>query len=221
MRLPASNRQRSAKVRRPLYDTLKSMQPATTEAVSQSFAGMLASLAAPARKLEPDPHDDGLADDVAEFSYEGAQQRARKDPGPISTGDNSSPQMAAEESPLTALPTSRLSITEARPAPSKAVFQDRKAASVTIRLSAAECAQLHARAAESALTVSAYLRSCIFEVESLRTQVKEELVRLRSAAAGDDRQPTQAPAKPGPAPAQGWRSRFIPAWKIGRRLETA
>ena len=57
-----------------------------------------------------------------------------------------------------------------------------KDASITIRLSKAECAQLHRRAAEAGLTVSAYLRSCTFEAESLRAMVKETLAQLRSAS---------------------------------------
>jgi hypothetical protein len=46
----------------------------------------------------------------------------------------------------------------------------------------AECAQLRTRAAEAGLTVSAYLRSCTFEAESLRAQVKETLAELRKGA---------------------------------------
>jgi hypothetical protein len=56
-----------------------------------------------------------------------------------------------------------------------------KRASITIRLSEPECAQLRQRAAEAGLTVSAYLRSCAFEVETLRTQVKQTLAQLRTA----------------------------------------
>ena len=55
-----------------------------------------------------------------------------------------------------------------------------RTASITIRLSEAECAQLRQRAAESGLTVSAYLRSCTLEVESLRAQVKDTLAQLRA-----------------------------------------
>ena len=47
-------------------------------------------------------------------------------------------------------------------------------------MSKAECAQLHRRAAEDGLTVSAYLRSCTFEAESLRAMVKDTLAQLRS-----------------------------------------
>jgi hypothetical protein len=46
-------------------------------------------------------------------------------------------------------------------------------------MSKAECAQLRKRAAEAGLTVSAYLRSCTFEAESLRALVKDTLAQLR------------------------------------------
>jgi hypothetical protein len=58
-----------------------------------------------------------------------------------------------------------------------------KNASITIRMSAAECEQLRGRAAEAGMTVSAYLRSCIFEVEGLRAQVKAAVAQIRSTAA--------------------------------------
>jgi hypothetical protein len=58
-----------------------------------------------------------------------------------------------------------------------------KSASITIRMSKVECAQLHRRAADAGLTVSAYLRSCTFEAESLRAMVKDTLAELRLAKA--------------------------------------
>jgi len=67
-----------------------------------------------------------------------------------------------------------------------------KCASVTIRLSRAESAQLRRRAAEAGLTVSAYLRSCTFEVESLRAQVKEALAQMRLAAAAEKTAPKRS-----------------------------
>jgi hypothetical protein len=76
--------------------------------------------------------------------------------------------------------------------------RDLKNSSITIRMSKAECAQLHSRAAEAGLTVSAYLRSCTFEAESLRAMVKDAMAQLRSA---------QTQAKPD-RPAAPRRSRF-------------
>ncbi len=62
-------------------------------------------------------------------------------------------------------------------------------ASITIRVSQAECAQLKRRAAEAGMTISAYLRSCTFEAEALRGQVKEALAQLRAAATANDKEP--------------------------------
>jgi hypothetical protein len=70
-----------------------------------------------------------------------------------------------------------------------------KCASITIRLSQSECEKLRARAAEADLTVSAYLRSCAFEVESLRAQVKQTLADLRTGET-KSKPPATAPAPP-------------------------
>jgi predicted DNA binding CopG/RHH family protein len=70
-----------------------------------------------------------------------------------------------------------------------ALERNLKSASITIRLSKAESAQLRRRAAEAGLTVSAYLRSCTFEAESLRALVKDTLAQLRSAPVQDKRVP--------------------------------
>jgi hypothetical protein len=63
----------------------------------------------------------------------------------------------------------------------------RKCASVTVRLTAEENDRLRHRAAEARLTVSAYLRSCAFEVESLRAEVKQTLSTLRGSAPAPQR----------------------------------
>ena len=60
--------------------------------------------------------------------------------------------------------------------------QSRKRASVTVRLTEGEYAQLQERATEAGMTVSGYLRSCTFEAESLRAQVKQTLAELRAAS---------------------------------------
>jgi predicted DNA binding CopG/RHH family protein len=58
----------------------------------------------------------------------------------------------------------------------------RKSASVTIRMTQEECDQLQQRAVAAGLTVSAYLRSCTFEAEALRAQVKAALAQFSAAA---------------------------------------
>ena len=197
-------------------DKLQAMeQPAQTapSATASTFAGLLASLAAPAQKNAPAWNDDDLADDVATLSYESALKvHARYRPTdqsltqlpdlvpfcfdevPAST-PQPAPRIAAYPAPrATANPQP-----EFNRLPPVQAERNLKDASITIRMSQAECAQLHRRAAEAGLTVSAYLRSCTFEAESLRAMVKDAMAQLRSAQ-------TQAkPANPAPPPR---RSRF-------------
>jgi len=72
---------------------------------------------------------------------------------------------------------------------------DLRSASVTIRLSRAECARLHQRAAEAGLTVSAYLRSCAVEAEGLRAQVKQALAELKAGSKGTSEQGNEKPKR--------------------------
>lgn len=67
-----------------------------------------------------------------------------------------------------------------------------KNASITIRMSNDDCDQLRQRAAEADMSVSAYLRSCAFEMESLRAQVKEAVAQMRLQAPA----PAYAPENP-------------------------
>jgi hypothetical protein len=99
--------------------------------------------------------------------------------------------------------------------------ENRKSASITIRLSKPECSQLHQRAAAAGLSVSAYLRSCIFEAESLRAQVKETLAQLRSATpvGGPKTAPTVPKSVSTAAPSA--RSLLFPRWNwVHRSLDT-
>jgi len=183
------------------------MQSATASAPavpSRSFAGMLAALTAPAQKAVPAWSNDGLAEDVAVLSYEHAlRAHARYRPAdaiaaapqataaePIQPASlDAACADAFEEIPQAASMVSSLvdadavPFDDARRLARAAPSRNLKCASVTIRLSEEECTQLRTRAAESGLTVSAYLRSCTFEAESLRAQVKEALAELRSPAA--------------------------------------
>jgi len=70
-----------------------------------------------------------------------------------------------------------------------------RSTSVTIRLSSAESARLHQRAAEAGVTVSAYLRSCTFEADALRAQVKAALAELRAAKPMERHATTAAPVR--------------------------
>jgi hypothetical protein len=147
-------------------------------------------------------NDDGLEDDVITLSYERAlRANARYHPPeatelPLPPAANpeparleqAAPAVSAAASPALAHPAASAEPAK-NPTPetsrscSTALERNLKEASITIRMSRAECAQLHQRAAEAGLTVSAYLRSCAFETESLRAMVKDTLDQLRSATA--------------------------------------
>ncbi len=68
---------------------------------------------------------------------------------------------------------------------------------LSLRVSATEQAVVQARAAEAGLSVSAYLRQCAFEVESLRDQVKRALAEIRAPALPSEDQSTAQPTTPG------------------------
>ena len=163
-----------------------------------SFAGLLASLATAKPQKTTDWLDDsagnldGFEDDVATLSYERAlKTHARYKP------DTSEPSGIAIAENLTSwsAPASGINISSpAGPAGHNTdPDQNRKCASVTVRMSKAEAMQLQQRAAEAGMTVSAYLRSCTFEVEALRTQVKQALIALRAAQTAPN-----APSKTSP-----------------------
>lgn len=144
------------------------------------FADLLASLASPASDAADRSSilDRGeFGDDVVTLSYEHAlRNHARYRPA-----DRGDWALTGNGTPKT------ISCAEAMPPAAVQAHQgtathgDLRSESVTVRLSAAECARLRQRAAEAGITVSAYLRSCTFEVESLRAQVKQTLAELRQA----------------------------------------
>ncbi|HEX4758066.1 MAG TPA: hypothetical protein VH308_08790 [Terracidiphilus sp.] len=167
--------------------------------IAPDFAGLLAALTSPAPKAKPGWNDDELADDVATLSYEQALRTHARYKA-AETSDRALTQVADSEamrklnqrdSVLTVQsatkPTMRGWGNDAQRKPaadaSAAIGEDRKRASITIRMSKAECEQLKRRAAEAGLSMSAYLRSCTFEAEALRAQVKEALAELRQANA--------------------------------------
>jgi hypothetical protein len=154
-----------------------------------SFASLLASLTGSTNKSSEIWNDSELADDVATISYEQALRSHRRVPAAETLAVY---EIADQEKCIVA---------DAVPIASA---KKRKTASITIRLTKEEEAQLHARAAAAQLSVSAYLRSCIFEAESLRAQVKEALFQIRSTA--------QA-AAPHSSPASSWRARLLPHWR--------
>jgi hypothetical protein len=155
-------------------------------------------------KWRPAPswNDDDLAEDVATLSYESALKTHARyrstdrsltqpaDPEPYRYEEASSDASAATPQPMAQFPASLRAIPglepRATPAQDPSLYRvapferNLKDSSITIRMSKVECAQLHRRAAEAGLTVSAYLRSCTFEAESLRAMVKDTMAQLRS-----------------------------------------
>ena len=57
---------------------------------------------------------------------------------------------------------------------------DQRRSIVSIRLNDSELDTLRIRAAESGISVSAYMRSCVLDAEHLRTQVKQALAQMRA-----------------------------------------
>jgi hypothetical protein len=156
-------------------------QAAAESSVSpSSFASFLASLAAPPQSAGPEWNDALLSDDVATLSHEQPLRTHGQDRPPASDREPAPGSESAQSRPDRSVSAS----------PDRSV----KRASITIRLTEPEAAQLRRRAAEADLTVSAYLRSCVLEVESLRTQVKQTLAQLRESA------PALAPPLPSKKP---------------------
>jgi len=197
---------------------------------SPSFAGLLASLTAPAPKTAW--NNDDLAYDVATLSYEHALRAHARYKSPDSSDpefklDDGSGVLQTEEAPgveqagaaqaasLRAAPGWNESVEPRTAQDSFTLIDDnRKCASITIRLSKTECDQLRKRASQAGLTVSAYLRSCTFEAEALRAQVKDVLAELRmSAPAEEERRPAVVRRT-----WFEWLLRFMPRWQSVRRV---
>ncbi len=170
---------------------------------SQSFAGLLAALASPAKSDSDGTRawsDGGLEDDVVTLSYERAlRAHARYKPAdrgdrPVSAAEGTEAQPLIAAKPVTNAKLDQQADVESKAAARAAAELERRAASVTIRLSTTECARLRQRAAEAGLTVSAYLRSCVLEADALRAQVKQALAEMRKAGL-TERMAAKAPTR--------------------------
>lgn len=195
---------------------------ASTES-SRSFVQFLAGLTAKpdgsARECE------ALADDVVTLSYEQALQGHGRYRG--RTAAVAKEAMKAEM-PDTEVETPQLTegwggsrepVTGDEGGPSQEdreteQAKTRKAASLTVRMSGPECAQVHARAAEAGITVSAYVRSCVVEAENLRAQVKQALAEMRAGTEAERArgEHERARGEPEHGSVRGWRSRLFPRW---------
>ena len=168
------------------------------------FAGMLATLAAPAAG-DASPakasSESDLGEDVVTLSYESALRANAR-------------YTAPERRDWAPEPTTRVdeSVTPRAGCASQDIFdRDLRTTSVTVRLSKAECARLHQLATEAGVTVSAYLRSCTFEAEALRAEVKATLAELRSPAMKvRPRAPERARRPVFGWVAFGWLARLLP-----------
>jgi hypothetical protein len=201
----------------------------------------LEALAAPAQPpKELEWNNDGLADDVAILSYESAlktharyrtsqasqaSDRSLTQPAgmePFSyqeaSSDASPDEPQSQALPIPNWKPGAASDQESSLYRASSYERNLKDASITIRMSKAECAQLHRRAAEAGLTVSAYLRSCTFEAESLRAMVKDTLAQLH---------PVTAKAKPADsAPSRfrslvRWLRNLLTPWHVSQRVARA
>jgi hypothetical protein len=211
------------------------MQQAATTEPSSTFAGMMAAFAAPGQKRPPARDLDGLEDDVATLSYERAlraHSRFRSPdasdrpltqvspPEPLSIVEvfPSDLEPANEAAPM---PAAVPSVAHAMPdlVPDNSTAHDRnlKCASITIRLSRAECAQLRQRAAEAGLNLSAYLRSCTVEAEALRAQVMDTMAQMRAEKPNDNPLAATVPGRRW----FDWPRRFWPRAHAGRSIAQA
>jgi hypothetical protein len=207
-------------------------QPAPTQPSPNfsSFAGLLATIASP----PPDTAEDSplwsssdLGEDVATLSYERAL-RAHARYRPTNRGDGlpmpsddlgigASADAAIKTDAAGAIDAAGAAVAaDAAPALRSAVAPDRdlRSASVTVRISKAECARLHQRAAEAGLTLSAYLRSCALEAETLRAQVKQALAEMKAGTEGPSHPcgktapPLRDPGRDQGTKKPGWRNLF-------------
>jgi hypothetical protein len=185
---------------------------------SADFAGLLAALASTTLEdaaLAKTSSESDLGHDVVTLSYDRAlRAHARYQPadnnnGPLTREAQTHVRMTQDAAALPAA-SRRVGLREQ----ASEVLRgncDLRSASVTVRLSKAESLRLHKHAAEAGVTVSAYLRSCTFEAEALRSEVKTALAELRLAALKDTSvAPTKERRKFLGRIAFGWLARLLP-----------
>jgi hypothetical protein len=207
---------------------------------STSFAGLLASLTSPGRDADPESNDDELADDVATLSYEEALRThvrykplaqvdgAASQPVGVKTcracgarRDNVDAAIGGETHPHDPEWDEEPEMNSGLPSATNN-RDGKKCASITIRMSKGECEQLKRRAGEAGLTISAYLRSCTFEAEALRAEVKKTLADLRKPAVQKPASMNRsAAAKETRSSWFEWLLRLMTPWNTGQRVARA
>jgi hypothetical protein len=200
------------------------------------FASLLAGLTAPNSAAKAHSKaasnsfdrwdDDAFAGDVTTLSYEQALRKHARYRPSIPPDQPDLPPSGSHESSSAELPLPEgHAHPRGTPSPAASFEANRKSASITMRLSHAECVQLRERAAAAGLTVSAYLRSCVFEVESLRAQVKDTLAQLRTASVSKP-QPAQSVVRTSNASTPqsspfAWLWRLFTQWHRSPRMANA
>jgi len=171
-------------------------------------------------------NDDALEDDVITLSYERALRANARYHAPeandrsLTQAATPAPKRVDESAASTTQPAAHPAANPSRKADRRCAApleRNLKDASITIRMSQEECAQLHQRAAEAGLTVSAYLRSCTFETESLRAMVKDTMAQLRSATA-PSKPVADAPRRSMAGRPGRWLARLSTSWHGSQRI---
>ena len=152
-------------------------QPVDRNPADASFAGLFSALAAAKSRASSsnapsESWTDAIENDVATLTYERAMQNHSRYKGV----ETAATHLRGATNDSTAEIKTDSATSNGEPSGNR-----RRSASVTLRLSQAEFLQLQQRATEANLSISAYVRSCMFEVEGLRTQVKRALVEMRSS----------------------------------------
>ena len=161
---------------------MQSFATAPSSSSASSFAGLMEEIAAPGKKFPPARDLDELEDDIATLSYEHAlRAHARYRPAapPSVMSDEEAPgSLRIVEVQPGSWPTAGRG--EGHPcAKPEGTERKLRKTSITVRFNQGESEQLRQRATEAGMTISAYLRSCAFEVEGLRTQVKQTVAEMR------------------------------------------
>jgi len=206
-----------------MLHSMPQSMPNTPSATPTSFAGLLAALAEPVPKPEPAWSDEDLADDVATLSYEQAlNAHSRYHPDGVAQGTeahNDQPAPPPEALLEYRAPAAMAAAPEMmEESDEHRLERELKVASVTIRLSQQEVAQLHKRATQAGMTVSAYLRSCTFEVETLRAMVKETMAQLKAATDAQEQMQQMQELQTQPARPGLW-TRLVRLFSFGRQEE--
>jgi hypothetical protein len=200
----------------PLMQTSTAFAPSPSSGPqSDNFAAFLARLAElpdwdsePAVEPSgtypsPEPAEAG-EEDLASLSYE----HALRTPTPkASRKENLQPRKPSPQTALAGAPPMAQSYRAMgglsnQPSPPSLeisrAFQiaEPRHARTTIRFTAGENKLLRKRAAESNIAISAYVRSCVLEVESLRAQVRQLMTELRPSAASQSTYSVAEPQAP-------------------------